>query len=156
MDVSRGGSSRDPRRIYPAQPALAVSTAVFRQGEVLLASRAAPPHVNMFSLPGGLVEAGETLESAALRELREETGVLARVVGFNQPAQHIVRDFSGRVERHYVILSFAALWLDGEGRAGAEAGEIVWRTPENLSGLLLTPGLAHIIAGAKRIVDGAR
>jgi ADP-ribose pyrophosphatase YjhB (NUDIX family) len=149
-------SSRDPRRHYPAQPAVAVSIAVFRRGEVLLASRTAPPYADLFTLPGGLVETGETLEAAALRELREETGVLARIVGFNQPVQHIGRDFSGRVERHYVILSFAALWLDGEGRPGAEAGEIVWRAPKNLSGLLLTPGLAHIIAGAQRIVEGAR
>jgi 8-oxo-dGTP diphosphatase len=146
----------ESRRHFPAYPALAVSIAVFRQGEVLLASRTSAPYADLFTLPGGLVEIGETLESAALRELREETGVLARLVGFNLPVQHIVRDFSGRVERHYVILSFAALWLDGEGRAGAEAGEIVWRAPENLSGLLLTPGLPHIIAEAKRIVDGAR
>jgi 8-oxo-dGTP diphosphatase len=146
----------ESRRHFPTQPALAVSAAVFRRGEVLLASRTSAPYVGLFTLPGGLVEIGDTLESAALRELREETGVLARLVGFNQPVQHIVRDFSGRVERHYVILSFAALWLDGEGRAGAEAREIVWRAPENLSGLLLTPGLPHILAEAKRIVDGAR
>ncbi len=135
---------------------MAVSIAVFRRGEVLLASRTAPPHADLFTLPGGLVETGETLESAALRELREETGILARMVGFNQPVQHIVRDDCGRVERHYVILSFAGIWLDGEGRAGPEAGEILWRAPENLFGLPVTPGLADVIAGAKRIVDGAR
>ena len=146
----------DPRRHYPAQPALAVSIAVFRRGEVLLATRTSEPYERMFTLPGGLVETGETLEAAALRELREETGVLARLVGFNQPVQHIVRDFAGRVERHYVILSFAALWLAGEAQTGAEAGEILWRAPEKLSGLSLTPGLAHIVADAKRIVDGAR
>ncbi len=82
----------DPRRLYPAQPALAVSIAVFRHGEVLLATRTAAPYQKMFTLPGGLVEIGETIEAAALRELREETGVLARLVGFNQPVQHIVRD----------------------------------------------------------------
>jgi ADP-ribose pyrophosphatase YjhB (NUDIX family) len=142
-------------RHYPAQPALAVSIAVFREREVLLATRTSAPYTNMFTLPGGLVETGETLESAALRELREETGVLARIIGFNQPVQHIVRDLAGRVERHYVILSFAAVWLAGEAQRGAEAGEILWRAPENLSGLLLTPGLAHIVAQAKRIVDGA-
>lgn len=146
----------DSRRLYPAQPALAVSIAVFREGEVLLATRTAAPYQKMFTLPGGLVETGETIESAALRELREETGVLARLVGFNQPVQHIVRDFCGRVERHYVILSFAARWIAGEARPGAEAGEILWRAPENLSGLPLTPGLPHIVADAKRIVDGAR
>jgi ADP-ribose pyrophosphatase YjhB (NUDIX family) len=156
MSDSSGAPWGVSRRQYPAHPVLAVSIAVFRRGEVLLASRTAPPHADLFTLPGGLVEAGETLEAAALRELREETGILARMVGFNQPVQHIVRDFHGRVERHYVILSFAGLWLDGEGRAGAEAGEIVWRAPENLFGLLLTPGLVPVIAGAKRIVDGAR
>jgi ADP-ribose pyrophosphatase YjhB (NUDIX family) len=146
----------DPRRLYPAQPALAVSIAVFRRGEVLLAARTAPPYASMFTLPGGLVETGETLEAAALRELREETGVLARLVGFNQPVQHIVRDFAGRVERHYVILSFVAAWLAGEGRTGAEASEVLWRAPEKLSGLSLTPGLAHIVADAKLILDRAR
>jgi ADP-ribose pyrophosphatase YjhB (NUDIX family) len=144
------------RRHYPAQPALAVSLAVFRRGEVLLATRTEQPYARLFTLPGGLVETGETLEAAALRELREETGVLARIVGFNQTVQHIARDTFGRVERHYVILSFAAVWIAGEARAGAEAGEVLWRAPETLEGLSLTPGLPHIIAGAKRIVEGAR
>jgi ADP-ribose pyrophosphatase YjhB (NUDIX family) len=149
-------SLNESRRLYPAQPALAVSIAVFRDGEVLLASRTAAPFQKMFTLPGGLVETGETVESAALRELREETGVLARLAGFNQPVQHILRDAFGRVERHYVILSFAAVWLAGEAQPGAEAGEVLWRAPGNLSGLPLTPGLPHIVADAKRIVDGAR
>ncbi len=55
------------RRHYPAHPALAVSIAVFREGKVLLASRAEAPYERMFTLPGGLVETGETVEAAALR-----------------------------------------------------------------------------------------
>ena len=145
----------DPRRLFPSQPALAVSLAVFRDGEVLLATRTDAPFRRLFTLPGGLVETGETLEAAALREMREETGVLARLVGFNQPVQHIARDSQGRVERHYVILSYAARWIAGEGKASAEAGEVIWRAPDDLEGLPLTPGLAHIVADAKQIVDGA-
>lgn len=144
------------RRHYPAQPALAVSIAVFREGKVLLAARTEAPYRRMFTLPGGLVETGETVEAAALRELREETGVLARLVGFNQTVQHIARDPSGRVERHYVILSFAARWMAGDGAPGAEAAEIVWRAPGDYDGLSLTPGLSHIVADAQRIMEEAR
>ena len=144
------------RRHYPTQPALAVSIAVFRQGSVLLASRAEAPYRRMFTLPGGLVETGESVEFAALRELREETGVLAQLAGFNQIFQHISRDALGRVDRHYVILSFAARWVAGEGAPSAEAIEILWRAPGDYEGLSLTPGVAHIVEDAKRIVDGAR
>ncbi len=142
----------DSRRLYPAQPALAVSVAVFREGKVLLASRTAKPFARRFTLPGGLVETGETLAAAALRELREETGVLARIAAFNRAVEHIQRDSTGRIARHYVILSFAARWMSGEGQPGAEAGEILWRAPDDLADLDLTPGLAEIVADASCLV----
>lgn len=141
------------RRHYPDHPAVAVSIAVFREGEVLLATRTAAPYRNVFTLPGGLVETGESLEQAALRELREETGVIAEIAGFNQPVEHIERDSAGRVERHYVILSFAARWLAGEGKPSAEAGEILWRRPDDLADLALTPRVAHVIADAHKLVE---
>ena len=144
------------RRHYPAQPALAVSIAAFREGRVLLATRTEAPYARMFTLPGGLVETGETLEFAALRELREETGVLARIVGFNRPVEHIARDSAGRVERHYVILSFVAVWIAGEPQTGAEAGEILWRAPGDLADLCLTPGLTAIVADAAKILDAGK
>ncbi|PPQ29903.1 NUDIX hydrolase [Rhodoblastus sphagnicola] len=142
-----------PRRHYPAQPALAVSIAVFRDGKVLLATRTDAPYAQRYTLPGGLVETGETLEAAALRELREETGVLARICAFNRPVEHIQRDGAGRVERHYVILSFAAHWIAGEGETSAEAGEILWRSPDDLADLALTPNLAAVVAGAQKLVE---
>lgn len=151
----------DSRRLYPAQPALAVSVAVFRDGKVLLAARTAKPYARLFTLPGGLVETGETLEAAALRELREETGVLARIAAFNRAVEHIQRDSAGRVERHYVILSFAARWiadsapLDRFQRPGAEAEEILWRAPDDLADLSMTPGLARIVADAANKVADA-
>jgi 8-oxo-dGTP diphosphatase len=144
------------RRHYPDHPAVAVSIAVFRDGKVLLATRTAAPYASVFTLPGGLVETGESLEQAALRELREETGVIAEIVAFNQPVQHIERDSAGRVERHYVILSFAARWVAGEARPSAEAGEILWRRPDDLSDLALTPRVAHVIADAHKLLGQPR
>lgn len=143
------------RRQYPAQPALAVSIAVFREDRVLLARRVGPPFAGCFTLPGGLVELGETVEAAALRELREETGVLARLVGFNQTYQHIAADALGRIERHYVILSFAARWLAGEGECSLEASDILWRRPQECDELDLTPGALDFLRAAAVLTERA-
>ncbi len=142
---------REPSRQYPPRPLLAASLAVFREGKVLLASRVEPPLKGVFSLPGGLVEPGETMEEAALRELREEVGVTARVIGFNRHVEVIDKDESGRVRHHFVIASFVGMWLYGEGTPGPEAGEIVWRAPDDLAGLPTTSQLPHILAAAQRI-----
>ena len=69
-------------RLYPARPILAASIAVFRRGRVLIARRARAPLLGLYSLPGGVVELGETLREAALRELKEEVGLDAEVTGF--------------------------------------------------------------------------
>ncbi len=79
-------------RLYPARPILAVSAAVFREGRVLVARRARAPMVGRFSLPGGVVEVGETLEEALARELEEEVGVEAEIVAFNRHVEPIERE----------------------------------------------------------------
>ena len=139
-------------RLYPPRPILAASVAVFRHGKVLLASRTAPPAENLFSLPGGLVEVGEGLAEAALRELMEEVGVTARIVGFNQHVEIIERDEGGGVRRHFVVASFVGEWLAGEPRTGPEAGAVLWADPDDIGGLATTPKLAHILQGAKRLM----
>ena len=137
-----------PPRSYPARPMLAASIAVFRDGKVLLAQRAYPPAADCFSLPGGVVELGETLEAAALRELFEETGVTARIARFNGHVEVIGRDDAGRVERHFVVASFTGDWVAGEGEAGEEAKTVLWVHPTNLGDLPLTPGLKVLIEQA--------
>jgi ADP-ribose pyrophosphatase YjhB (NUDIX family) len=136
-------SPADQERIYPPYPFLAVSLAVFRAGRVLLATRTKPPYAGAFSLPGGLVEAGETLQEAALRELREEVQVEARIVAFNRHVESIERDDEGRILRHYVIASFVGAWIAGEGAPGPEAGEVIWAEPSDLARLNCTP---HVLA----------
>src|ERR1700751_2977424 len=99
---------------YPTRPYLAVSAAIFRDGRVLIVRRARPPAHGLYTLPGGGVELGETLEQAIIREVREETGLAITplaLVGFREA---LARDAAGRVERHFVILPFAAHWVGGE------------------------------------------
>ena len=134
-----------------AAPVLAASVAVFRGGRVLLATRTKPPSQGVWSLPGGRVEPGETLGEAALRELMEEVGVEAGLIGFNQHVELIERDEAGGVARHIVIASFAARWRAGEPRPGPEAGAVTWADPHDLSGLEVTASLHDVVAGAARM-----
>jgi 8-oxo-dGTP diphosphatase len=135
-------------RTYPTRPFLAASIAVLREGKVLLATRTRPPMNALFTLPGGLVEAGETLAQAALRELEEEVGVTAEVIGFVGPIEVIDRDEEGRVRAHFVICAHVALWVSGNGEIGPEAGEVRWVAPVELAGMKTTPGLRDIVTRA--------
>lgn len=139
-------------RIYPDRPCLAVSLAVFRAGRVLLARRGRPPFAGAFSLPGGLVEVGETLEVAALRELREEVQVDARIVAFNRHVESIERDGTGKIRHHYVIASFAGEWIAGEGTPGPEASEIIWAESSRLALLDCTPHIVAVVEAAQTLL----
>src|SRR3972149_3104851 len=107
-------AGRDLRK-NPQRPYLAVSAAIVRDGKVLLVRRARNPARNLYTLPGGAVEIGETLAEAAAREVREETALEIDVIGFAGHREVIVRDKAGRVERHFVIMCHAARWRAGEG-----------------------------------------
>ncbi len=137
-----------PSRLYPARPILAASLAVFRDDRVLLAQRAVAPGAGRFALPGGVVEPGERLAEAALRECLEEVGVEARILGFNRHAEVIERDEAGAVRRHFVIASFVALWVAGEGAPGPEAAAVVWARRADLAALALTDGLVPVLDAA--------
>jgi 8-oxo-dGTP diphosphatase len=142
-------------RLYPERPILAASIAVVRDGRVLLAARAHAPARGLFSLPGGLVEPGERLADAALRELREEVGVEARIGGFVGPVEVIERDEADLVLRHFVVCAHWGTWLSGEPTTGPEALETRWATIEEVEGLPATPGLAGIVRKALALAEMA-
>ena len=139
-------------RIYPQRPFLAVSAAVVRDGKVLVVRRARQPALNLYTLPGGVVETGETLTQALRREVREETSLEIEPVALAGNREVIVRDTQGRVERHFIILCFAAHWRSGEPVLNEELDDARWLAPADLAGLNTTEGLAEIVAAAVELL----
>ncbi len=132
-------------REYPARPILAVGAIVVRDGCVLVARRGKPPGLGKWSVPGGAVNVGESLEAAARREVREECGVEVELTDTLEVIQRITRDDTQRVRFHYVIVDYVARWLSGEPRPSEEASEVRWVRPEDLDALDMTPGTADVI-----------
>ena len=135
-------------RAYPDRPYLAVSAAIMRDGKVLVVRRARKPALNLYTLPGGVVEAGETLFEAVRREVREETQLKIEPDALAGQREGLIRDAEGRVERHFVILSFAARWRAGEPVLNEELDDARWLAPSELPVLQTTEGLAEIVAAA--------
>jgi ADP-ribose pyrophosphatase YjhB (NUDIX family) len=144
------------QRSYPQRPFLAVSAAIIRDGKVLVVRRARNPALRLYTLPGGVVESGETLHQAMIREVREETALTVEPVALAGYREMIARDAQGRVERHFVIVSFAARWIAGEPMLNEELDDARWLDPAELSTLHTTEGLAEIVAAAReRLGDAA-
>ncbi len=141
-------------RTYPTRPFLAVSAAILRDGKVLVVRRARKPALNLYTMPGGVVEAGETLFEAVAREVREETALEIEPVALAGHREAVMRDAQGRVERHFVILCFAARWLSGEPVLNEELDDARWIVPAELAGMRTTEGLAEIVAAAVDLLAG--
>ena len=140
-------------RLYPARPILATSVAVVREGRVLIARRARAPLRGVYAFPGGGVELGETLREAALRELAEECGVEADILGFVDHVEPIHRE-GERVKAHYAIVVFAARWTAHEPRVTAELDDFLWLAPERVGDYPTTPELPRLARQAVELAAG--
>lgn len=139
-------------RTYPQRPFLAVSAAIFRNGQVLVVRRARRPALGLYTMPGGVVEAGETLVEAVAREVREETGLAIEPIALAGHREAITRDSKGVVDRHFIILCFAARWVAGEVNLNDELDDARWIEPAALAGLKTTDGLAEIVTAAAALL----
>ena len=149
-------STAPDARAYPDRPFLAVSAAIIRDGRVLVARRARGPALGVWTMPGGVVEAGETLLEALVREIQEETAIAIEPVALAGHREVMVRDDDKRVSRHFVILCFAARWIAGEPQLNDELSEARWLKLEELAGLKTTEGLAEIVAAAFDRLEAVR
>ena len=155
MELTSPATESNPTlRTYPARPILAVSAAIVRDGRVLIARRARAPANGIYTLPGGVVEVGETLREAVAREIMEETNLVIEPVALAGYRERVGHDASGKVEHHFVILPFAARLISGEPRLNEELAEVRWLTPAELAGLPTTEGLAEIVTTAMTLIEG--
>ncbi len=133
-------------REYPDRPMVGVGVVVWRGGDVLLIRRGKPPREGSWSLPGGRQRLGETVREAALREVREETGLEVEITGLVDVVDSITRDRAGEVRYHYTLVDFSAEWKAGEARAGGDAAEVAWVPQERLGQYSLWSETTRIIA----------
>ncbi len=132
-------------RSYPDRPYVGVGIVVFRDESVVLVERAKPPIRHRWSIPGGAQEMGETVRQAALRELMEETGLEADLIGLIDVVDSITHDAESRVRYHYTLVDFAAEWRSGEAVAGDDAGAVRWVPLSELDGMDLWAETVRII-----------
>jgi ADP-ribose pyrophosphatase YjhB (NUDIX family) len=137
----------DSRR-YPARPLLGVGAVVFREGSVLLIERGQPPLEGYWTLPGGMVEAGERLETAVAREVLEETGLIVRPATVAEIFQRIMQDEDGRIEYHYVIIDYICELEGGTLQAASDVAAAAWIPVGELDKWKMAPGTPPVIARA--------
>ena len=141
------------------QPVAAVGIVCLRGDDVLLIRRGTPPLQDAWSLPGGRIEWGERTADAGLRELMEETGCSAEIVGLIDVVDAVLTQRSDEAAPpwgHYVLVDYAARWTGGEPKAGDDAREARFFAPAELDSLGLWSETARIIAAARAIVASAR
>jgi mutator protein MutT len=129
-----------------------VGAVVWRDGFVLLERRGQPPAAGSWSLPGGLVDVGETLEQAVAREVREECSIEVTVGPLLGVFEPIMRDDDGRIRYHYVVVDFLALYASGDIAIGDDAAELVWASVEELETYPLLPATRDMIERARQAV----
>jgi 8-oxo-dGTP diphosphatase len=120
---------------YPNHPRVAVGAVVFNEDKVLLVLRGKPPAEKQWSIPGGCVELGETLQEAAEREITEETGIVIQAKKPIYTFDVIEHDEDSLIRFHYVIVDLAADYAGGELRAGDDAVDVRWVSREDLKNL---------------------
>lgn len=120
------------KRDYPDRPIVGVGAVIVRNNRAVLVKRGAPPLQGEWSLPGGVVEIGETLRAAAQREALEETGLVVEAGEVLEVVDRIIPGENGRTQYHYVLIDFLCRVTGGELRAGGDAADVAWAAEDEL------------------------
>jgi 8-oxo-dGTP diphosphatase len=134
----------DNRR-YPPRPVLGIGALIFDRGKILLVERGTEPLKGYWSLPGGVLETGETLHEGVVREVREETGLEVEPLKMLEIFERIIRDSQGAAEYHYVLIDYICRVTGGSLRAADDASRVAWVPRRLLSTYRITDGTLPVI-----------
>jgi 8-oxo-dGTP diphosphatase len=141
-------SINEESRRYPTRPFLGVGALVFKERAILLVERGQEPLKGYWSLPGGVVEAGEKLEYAVRREVREETGLEIEPLEMFEVFERIMPDADGRPEYHYVLIDYLCRVVGGQLAAASDVSRTAWVAERDLGEYRLTEGTQPVIERA--------
>jgi ADP-ribose pyrophosphatase YjhB (NUDIX family) len=133
------------KREYPESPLVGVGAVIVNNHRVLLIRRGQAPLLGEWSLPGGVLECGESLREAVAREAREETGLEVETGEMLGVYERVIRDDKGGTRYHYVLLDFLCRPLSGDLKAGSDAAEVRWFTSEELPALNLAYDASDVV-----------
>jgi 8-oxo-dGTP diphosphatase len=136
------------QREHPKQPLVGVGALIVEGGRVVLIKRGKAPLLGEWSIPGGMLELGETLRQGAEREALEETGLVVRATELLGVFDRVVPDSNGTIIYHYVLIDFLCERVSGELHAGADAADAQWFTPDDVAKLPLAEDTAGVIRAA--------
>jgi 8-oxo-dGTP diphosphatase len=147
-------------REYPDKPVVGVGGVVIENGRALLIRRGSEPLLGQWSIPGGTLELGESLENGVIRELKEETGLTVRIVEMIEVFDRIYEDDADAAQKkgpryHYVIIDYLCERLDGEAKAGSDVTDVAFATEDEFVKYGLTETATRILRKAF-VMDRAR
>jgi 8-oxo-dGTP diphosphatase len=143
-------------REYPEHPLVGVGGVVIVENRVLLIRRGGPPLEGEWSIPGGMLEVGESLRDGVRRELQEETGLEVRVHDLIEAFDRIMPDAAGKWRYHFVILDYLCEATSGAARAGSDVVDVAWAFEEELTRFSLTPTATRVIKTAFEMARSRR
>ena len=136
------------KRDYPERPLVGVGAVIVERGRVVVVRRATEPLKGQWSIPGGMLELGETVPACAAREALEETGLVVEPGEVLGVFDRILPDQQGKIRYHYVLIDLLCRWVSGELRAGGDAAEVRWLTAEELKSFPVAEPAAGVLRRA--------
>jgi 8-oxo-dGTP diphosphatase len=133
------------QREFPEVPLIGVGAIIIENARVVLVKRSHPPLQDQWSIPGGVLEVGELVREAAVREAREETGLVVEAVELLGVYDRVLRDADKRVQYHYVLIDFLCRRVAGDLAAASDAAEVRWFTREELPAMKLAEDTMDVI-----------